>query len=200
MIQTITLDTQFYRELSEQGSSIDLISTDENTMRWEITTCYKNLTPKEIETTKKDSLFEFRFNCIRQTPFFCYRTLTDVTKVGNFVQALPVIQWQEIPFHLELTINPEQAKNFLNQQLKSLNKKKKPLIHYFLVEYSTQKVKAMRCFTLHETFWQAAIPLILNAYNQRSWSTIEKELQGIWLEYPVESIAKESLIQGWSGT
>lgn len=181
----ISLGEPFYRIITQQGSAIEHLAFEESEQAtWEVVTSFEGVREAERKAIDKDK-FEFRYLIEQGIPFFCYRGLKLLKSKGfGATEAKVTIEWQEMPFHLKLTSNPELSERTLRRQIYEAEEAWHHTIRLFLIELSgNQPVKAIRYFTLSPKWWSKVCSSLIEHKDSIRLHDYDSTLSKIYKEY-----------------
>lgn len=179
---TLTLNTPFYRPISEQGGQFNYFITEDNTGQWELVWAIANPTEAEIEGINAGTI-ECRLAVVENIPFFCFRIL--------YLDEV-VIPWQECPFNGNFIPGGQQYLEFERIAMLS-NPEIRIGLPIILIDYMDFIIKAMRYSSLSPKFSRNLLDAIANCQIDK-----EKEYHGklisIYSRYPINYISENCAI------
>lgn len=177
----------FYRPITQQGSAIEHLAFEEGIQAaWEVVTSFKEVKESEKRAFDRDK-FEFRFLIEQGIPFFCYRGLRLLKSKGfGATEAKVTIEWQEMPFHLKLTANPDLSERVISRQIYEAEEAWHHTIRLFFIEFSgNQPVKSIRYFTLSPKWWSKVCSSLIEHKDSIRLHDYDVTLAKIYRKYPL---------------
>lgn len=192
MESEIKLGQTFYRTLAEEGSSIEHLAFDKSVSAyWEVVTSFRNLKASEIKAYRYDN-FQFCYYVTEGIPFFCFRPIKLLNNKGfGNLKVRITGGWQEMPFHLKLTFNQKMSEEALNKQYYEAEEGYHHTIRLFLIEHTTQTVRAIRFFTLAPKWWSKVCTSLLNNRNSITLLEYDKTLDSVFNNYKIGDIPEQ---------